>query len=145
MRRRPKLFLMIAGTGSIVLVILTAIFLIVAFRPTNDRDNADPATKRKMLAIALKVGNLAPIPKNAVVRTISTEGSAFTRQFTVIFDTDPATMQMWLRSSKGIRTASIEKKGNIIKYVIRPRLGYQDAEVLADSSRGKVRLRVCWS
>ncbi|MEN6370640.1 MAG: hypothetical protein ABFD64_01375 [Armatimonadota bacterium] len=114
-------------------------------QPTNDRDNHDPAKQKEMLRITLDVGDLAPIPKNAAIKTIKTDGNMFTRSFQVIFTADPKTIKEWLHASNGIQKAKIEKSGSVLTYVLKPRLSYNYAEVLVDYAASTVTINVEWS
>lgn len=146
--RKSKVILIFLGIciTSIVLYRLFMLYIVFGMmQPTNDRDNHNPAKQKEMLKIALDVGDLAPIPKNAVIKTIETEGNAFTRRFRVIFTADPKTIDQWLRASNGIQKAKVVKKGNTSDYILNPRLGYNYADVLIDHTASIVTLYVEWS
>jgi hypothetical protein len=78
---------------------------------TNDRDNNDSSKKQEMVILILDVGDLAPIPKTAIVKLVKTEGNMFTRSFRLVFNADAKTIQKWLNDSPGVRTARVVKTG----------------------------------
>lgn len=125
--------------GYLLLSLLWSVFFC-----TNDRDSNDPRKQAEMLSISLRVGDLAPIPKKAVDRKIWTEGNRFTRTFHIVFRADPKTTRKWLQLSPGISKAAVEKDGAELRYILKPREGWNRADVLVDP-KGNVHIHVEWS
>jgi len=83
--RKSKVIFIFLSVCVALFVLYASSALDLILRPTNDRDNQNPVKQQEMLKIVLDEGDLSPIPKNAVIKTIRTEGNAFTRSFRVIF------------------------------------------------------------
>lgn len=110
--------------------------------PTNDRDNRDNDKQREMMRIALKCGQLAPIPRGARIRFVRTEGNMFTRSFRLMFSADANMTAKWLGDSTGVRSATVIKNGGTTTYVLKPTCGYQRAEVSVDRKAHSVTVYV---
>jgi len=95
-----------------------------------------------MLEISLKVGDLAPIPKNATAETIETHGNPFARIFNVKFKADNSAIKKWLKDSNGIKKAEVTKNGNLTEYVLIPREDFEYAKVTVNYSTGIVFIYV---
>lgn len=141
-KKKIKALLAVVCIGILLYTLYMAVMLMAIVQPTNDRDNRDSAKQREMVKITIDAANLAPIPKNATVKLVKTEGNMFTRSFRLAFDVDTKTLRKWLDDSKGIRTAKVVRVGNNSKYIIGPRHGYQRAEVLVDQCKGIVKIYV---
>jgi hypothetical protein len=111
-------------------------------RPTNSRDNASKYKQQEMLAIVLRCANFAPIPGTAKIQSIKTEGNLFTRSFRLTFEVDTVSINDWLHSSKGIRSARLTKKGGIRQYILNTKCGYEYGEIQVDSHNHKIMVYV---
>jgi hypothetical protein len=144
---RPFLFAIACTAGGLCLlgglaIVAGVAALIFVFNyPTNDRDNANPETRKEMTATTLEWGRLAPFPSTAKDFTIRTEGNSFTRTFRGAFSDDPATIRAWLKSSPGVMEG--EKNGNTYELKTGEGASYGTIEVSPDGSR--VTFRVSWS
>ncbi len=90
-------------------------------------------------------GRLAPFPPTARSVQIETTGGMFTREFRASFGATPDDIERWLSDSPGIHDATAEKDRTTTTYHIRAGGGATFAEVIVDSERGTVRIRVYWS
>lgn len=136
------------GCGLVAFILLLGcllILLVSAGRPTNDRDNTDAGKQREMVSLILKIGDLAPIPKDAHIKTVKTEGNTFTRSFRLVFETNEKSIRKWLSDSKGVRSASTADDGSGTKYVLKPKCGFDYAEIKVDSSVRTVAIYVSHS
>lgn len=123
----------------VVMIVLTVAYLLYTMvKPTNDRDNADSHKQQEMVKIILKCGELAPIPKEAMDKTVVTEGNMFTRSYRLKFKANANTIYDWLHSSKGIKSAKLVKTGNNEQYILNIKYDFQYGEVRVDYSNNQV-------
>lgn len=110
--------------------------------PTNARDNSSADKRQEMIGIVLKCGELAPIPQGAQIKSVKTEGNMFTRSFRLVFEADASVIDSWLDNSKGVKTAKIVETGDVKKYVLNAKCGFQYAEVNVDRQNRTVTVYV---
>lgn len=134
-----------AVLAGFVILLVCASPIIALLTPTNARDNADPAKRAEMMRIILDVGDLAPIPKQARIRVLKTEGNMFTRGFRLVFDADAGAIRTWIKASPGMRTAAIYEAGNTGSYTLKARHDFQKAEVKIDFKAQRVTVYVSHS
>lgn len=131
---------------SCIVLIITGVVMAVTFlrilQPTNDKDNIDSKKQQEMLEIILKCGDLAPIPKNAEITNIKTEGSMFSRGFRLVFKADMDTINVWMKASKGIGSEKgIEVNGKK-KYILNVINDFEYGEIIVDNRNGMVSVYV---
>lgn len=106
-----------------------------------------PAHLREARQRVLAMGPFAayPVPDNAVHAQIL--GSAFTRQFIVEFEADPARVEAWFRQSRGFQGLAWPAPGAEWKQhlpAVGPKGGL-GTEVWISGERRRVRLDWSWS
>ena len=122
----------------IVLLIIAALIPAVYF-------GLDYHERQSASACIQEWGRLEPFPPTARSVRIETTGGMFTRGFRASFDATPDDIERWLSDSPGIHDATAEKDGTTTTYHIRAGGGATFAEVIVNSERGTVRIRVYWS
>jgi hypothetical protein len=130
-RNKLKTLLLFVCASALSFVVL----LLLILQPTNARDNDDPVKKQEMLRITLDVGDLAPIPKVAIIKSIKTDGNMFTRSFNIEFSADVKVIKKWLDDSKGIKSAKVVKLSKSTQYIINAKCGWQYAEVILNQNK----------
>jgi len=88
---------------------------------------------------------LNEFPETAKNLNVKTQGSMFTREFTVEFDAPIADIEKWLRDSPGPKNVTPTTNGSIRHYDIDPGGGAQHAELELDESTGHVKINTYWS
>ncbi len=88
---------------------------------------------------------LNDFPATATNLTVETEGSMFTREFTIQFDAPLSDIQIWLNESPGTKDVVPTINGNTGKYSIEPGGGALHAELDLDESTGHVTINAYWS
>ena len=88
---------------------------------------------------------LNDFPATATNLTVETEGSMFTREFTIQFDAPLSDIQIWLNESPGTKDVVPTINGNTGKYSIEPGGGALHAELDLDESTGHVTINTYWS
>jgi hypothetical protein len=112
---------------------------------TNATDNASNIKRSEMQKIVLKVGDLAPLPAGAKIKQIKTAGNVFTRSLHISFSAGKSDIKQWLADSKGISKIKLYKQGNLLKYVLNPRCGYNYGDVKVDTTLSVVSIYIAWS
>ena len=88
---------------------------------------------------------LSDFPSSATNLSVKTQGSMFTREFTVEFNAPIADVEKWLNESPGTKGVTPAIDGKIRIYDIEPGGGAQHAELELDESTGRVRINTYWS
>lgn len=115
-----KMILLVVLGGVVVYGCFMVAGIMAFVRPSNDRDNHDPAKQKEMMAISLKAGGFALIPKGATIKTV----------------------EAWLGDSKGIKTAKVVNEGGGRKYILAPGEGFNHGYVLVDSAGSLVTVYI---
>lgn len=119
----------------LILIVVGGHFLVAC----TDRDNSEE------IRITREWANLAPLP-DATDLKVEIKGSAFTREFIVVFTAKSDEIKEWIAKSPGTKDVSPTRndKGELI-YRIKPAGGAQFAEVTISADGSKVKIRTYWS
>ena len=85
------------------------------------------------------------VPPSATNIRISTQGSMFTREFTLKFDAPETDMREWLENSPGTESVRPVVRGTVETYKIEPGGGAQHAELQYDNEKARVVVTTYWS
>jgi len=119
---------------AIAIASLSAIFIIVFYYGDNRE------------AVVREWARLAPFPSSAQHLSITTTGSAFSREFNGSFTASPEDLKQWIEQSPGLSDAVQEHLSPmIVKYNIKPGGGASSAAVIINFNSGEVAIRTCWS
>lgn len=97
------------------------------------------------LKVTRKWARLNEFPTTAKNLNVQTQGSIFTREFTVEFSAPLADIEQWLSESPGTENVVPTIEGKIRIYKIAPGDGAQHAELELDESSGHVKINTYWS
>ena len=87
-----------------------------------------------------------PIPSSATNISISTRGTAFTREFTLQFDAPKDKVLTWLKESPGpSETVPTTKPNGAKHYEIKPGSRATKAEIFVSPNGEHVRIHTYWS
>jgi hypothetical protein len=105
-----------------------------------------PINRKYAIEAALEWARLAPLPKSANIIATDIEGSAFTREFRVIFTAPASEIKAWIKASPGIKAVkpTKEEDGNW-HYKIVPLGKVLYAGIIVSSDYTKVWIRTFWS
>lgn len=95
---------------------------------------------------ALEWGGLAELPANAKEIDIRQEGSAFTREFILMFTSDSLQIEDWILKSPGLQfVQSLLLNDGRMEYHVDGQAGSIGGTVYIDKKNGKVLIDVSWS
>jgi len=101
--------------------------------------------RKEIIRVAQEWANLSPFPENANITSIEKQGSAFSREFQIKFTAPEKEIRKWLSDSPGTSSITPEVNGGIEKYSVKPAGGAQFAEVIYNTKKNEVFIRVYWS
>ena len=101
--------------------------------------------KQSQISTTLDWARMNHVPPSATNIRISTQGSMFTREFTLKFDAPETDMREWLENSPGTESVRPVVRGTVETYKIEPGGGAQHAELQYDKQKGRVIVTTYWS
>lgn len=114
--------------------------------PTNERDNANPETRKQMISLTLEWGQLTPFPKTARDFVIRSEGNSFTRTFAGSFTDSPEAVVEWLKKSPGVIQGEKETMTDgSTTYVLKMGGGANYGTVTVSPDGRSVAFRTAWN
>ena len=107
---------------------------------------ATPVNKKLAISTALEWTRLSPLPSSAKNIETKISGSAFTREYIVVFNAPAKDIERWLLSSAGIENVVPKELVNgYIEYQIKTIENVSYGKLIVDKSKRKVYIRAVWS
>lgn len=127
--------------GIVVLIAIIVLFVVPYYY-----NIVMPWQRTEAIETALTWGGLADLPENAEDISVKTAGSAFTREFTIEFRSDPEAIRTWVLQSGGLKEAEVYQRENgIIQYEVPGDQGAIGGFVIIDERNGWVQITMSWS
>lgn len=149
-RQRARRALLIAAAALLLAVLMGAGVIasmsFAAWEGARANASALPENRATALRLAREWARLAPYPVPESAIELTSEGSAFTRQFTLRFTAPRGDVKRWIAASPGLKEAKpVAEPGGALRYTIQPGGGAQFAELVLSADGTQVTIDTWWS